>query len=307
MILARTSSSIVGYGLLKALGEKQIANPIIRQIKLKEEKNYSLASERNLMQAKREYVSLDEEEEEDSVPGRWQDATPSTLPLKLVSTMLFSDPFSSRTVILNLSTNKGFLYSINECDRFQKRYNTNIETVLTPNKWQPDRPCNNIDNIATLRRIEEYRIYIFNNRDRRWEYLSLLGDERRARKPIIFEKPEEGEGIRKIGPNSYEIDQTELDKAFSNVAKLMTDAKAIPKTDANGHIAGFEIVYMKAKSLFEKIGIEKMDLLTRINGYDLSSLEKALELFSKLRYSEKFTIDLKRGGQPVTLDYAVVR
>lgn len=307
VILGRTITTVASYWLLKAVGEKMYVKPLEKSIKESLFKNYEIANERNLFMAKREHVSLLEEPEEDSDPGRWQDAGPSSLPLKLVSIMFFSDPFSSRAVVANLKTNKAKVYSIAECAKYRKIHSSDMETVLPSNEWQPDVPCNSIEGIALVRRIEEFRIYIFNERDRRWEYLSLMGEEKRARRPIVQMPESEDLKIRKIGEHSYEVDQSELDKALSNVAKLMTEARALPKTDANGNVLGFEIVYLKPQSLFEKIGILKNDLLTRINGYDLSSLEKALELFSKLRYSDRFTIDLKRGDRPITLDYTVVR
>src|SRR5262249_4993842 len=117
----------------------------------------------------------------------------------------------------------------------------------------------------------------------------------------------EGEGVRKVGPTSYEIDQNEYDKALANIGRLMTEARAVPELDGQGNYLGFKIVYLKEGSLFEKIGIERMDILTRINGYELNSPEKALQLFGKLKTASQFTIDLKRGDRSVTLDYSVVR
>jgi general secretion pathway protein C len=163
--------------------------------------------------------------------------------------------------------------------------------------------------MATLKRIEEFRVYIFNERDRKYEYISLLANDKgpiREYASADFEVIE-GEGVRKVGPTSYEINQGEFDKALSNVARLMTEARAVPEMDESGNSVGFKIVYLKEGSLFEKIGIEKMDVLTRINGYEMNSPEKALQLFSKLRTASQFTIDLKRGDRSVTLDYSVVR
>jgi general secretion pathway protein C len=150
-------------------------------------------------------------------------------------------------------------------------------------------------------------VYIFNSRDRKYEFLSLLPDDRRPFKRIEAKfEAVEGEGVRKVGPTSYEIDQSEFDKALSNVARLMTEARAIPEKDGGGNFIGFRLVYLKEGSLFEKIGIEKNDILTRINGYELNSPEKALQLFGKLKTAPQFTIDLKREEKSVTLDYSVV-
>jgi general secretion pathway protein C len=267
-------------------------------------------NERNLFSAKREQISIAEEDLNEVEPGRWQDAQPTTLPLKLISTMVFLNPFDSRAVISQAGTGQARVYSIGECEEYQKKYDRRqIETILPQDKWEPERPCNNVSGIATVKRIEEFRVYIFNERDKKYEYLSLLPEgmtPMRQRAETNFEVIE-GEGVRKTGPTSYEINQNEFDKALSNVARLMTEARAVPEMDAAGNPIGFKIIYLKEGSLFEKIGIERMDVLTRINGYELNSAEKGLQLFSQLKTASKFTIDLKRGDRSLTLDYYVVR
>jgi general secretion pathway protein C len=309
-ITAKTVTTLAVYWLAKSIPEKPSSRLFEERVQEIVPKNFAVANERNLFAARREQVSLTEEEVAQAEPGRWQDALPTSLPLKLISTMVFIDPFDSRAVIQNTSSGSAMVSSIGECESYQKSYDPRkIETVLPGVEWEPERPCNNIYGIATLKRIEEFRVYIFNERDRKYEYISLLaGDKGPIRE---YGGPEfeviEGEGIRKVGPTSYQIDQAEFDKALSNVARLMTEARAVPETDSAGNYIGFKIIYLKEGSLFEKIGIERMDILIRINGDELNSPEKALQLFSKLRTASKFTIDLKRGDRSVTLDYSVVR
>lgn len=308
LIIAKTFTLLTGYWLSKSIPEKPSARffeekePVILPV------NFTLVNERNLFQARREQISLIEEESIEEVePGRWQDAAPTSLPLKLVSTTVFLDPFDSRAVIANASSGLSTVHSLGECDEYQKKYDPMLmETVLSEEKWQPARACNDIAGLATLKRIEEFRVYIFNQRDRRYEYLSLLPDDKRPIRTKIEPKTGDGEGVRKIGATSFEIDQREFDRALSNVARLMTEARAVPEKDESGTFMGFKITFLKEGSLFEKIGIEKEDILTRINGYELDSPEKALQLFSKLKTAPQFTIDLKREKKPVTLDYTVV-
>lgn len=305
-IMAKTLTVIAGYWLSKSIPEKPRASFFREPEPVPEDRDFDLANERNLFKAKREPVSLDEEAEINT--GRWQDAMPSTLPLKLVSTMVFMDPFDSRAVIQDMSGNRSDVFSLSDCDQFRKTYDqSKIETVLPEQSWVPARPCKNIFGMATLVRIEEYRVYIFNERDRKYEYLSLLADDKGPirRPPPMETGGGEGEGVRKVGPTSYEIERGEFDRALSNVARLMTEARAVPEMDANGNYVGFKLIYIKDGSLFEKIGIEKMDVLTRINGYELKNPETALQLFGKLRTANQFTIDVNRGGRPVTLDYSV--
>lgn len=304
-VMAKIATTVGGYWLSKTIPEKPQGKFFEEPEPEFQERNFSLVSERNLFDAEREQISLADEEQEIDT-GRWQDAMPTTLPLKLVSTMVFIDPYDSRAIISEMSGTSG-VFSLRECAEFQKTESQQrMQTILPEQSWEPARTCNNIFGMATLMRIEEYRVYIFNEQARRFEYISLLPDDKGPRRlPQALAAEEEGEGVRKIGPTSYEIDRKEFDKALSNVARLMTEARAVPEMDASGNYVGFKLIYVKEGSLFEKIGIEKMDVLTRINGYELNSPEKALQLFGKLRTANQFTIDVKRGERPVTLDYSV--
>jgi len=310
-ILAKAFTTVVGYWISKTIPELPASRGLVRQEEPVGPRDFSVANERNLFGAKREQLTAgDGALEQEIDPGRWQDAKLSSLPLKLVSTSVFFDPFRSRAQILDMSSGKSAIFSLGDCEPYTKKNKPEMETVLPGNKWEPERACNNIFGAATLMRIEEYRVYIFNERSKKYEYLSLLEESKR---PFLIpraaraEAYEEGSGVRKVGATSYEIDQREFDRALSNVAKLMTEARAIPEMDANANLVGFKIAYLKEGSLFDKIGIKSNDVLSRINGYELNSNEKALQLFGKLRSADRFTIDIKRGGQSVTLDYSVVK
>ena len=309
IILDKTFTTVMGYWLSKKIPEMPSSRSFIPQEEPVGPRDFAVANERNLFAARREQITASEDMDQDVDPGRWQDARPSSLSLKLISTRVAVNPLNSRAQILDLSSGTVKIFSLGVCEAYEKKNSPEIETVIQPEQWEPDRACNNIFNAATLMRIEEYRVYIFNERSRKYEYLSLLEDDRR---PMSLGRAaaaptEEGIGVRKVGANSYEIDQREFDKALSNVAKLMTEARAVPELDTNNSLVGFKIAYLKEGSLFDKIGIKREDVLSRINGYELNSNERALQLFGKLRSADRFTIDIKRGGQSVTLDYSVVK
>ena len=309
-ILAKVFSCLFGYWLVKSMPPKPIMQIKKSNKQIVESNDYDPILAANLFHSRRETIVFDdfsEVDENNSDPGNWQDATPSNLPLKLVSTMVFSDPFDSRAVILNISNSTSMVTSVGECEEYVKVNNPRIETALPPNAWEPQRHCNQIANLAIVKRIEEYKVYIFNIRDRRYEYLEINSPNKRA-KPIqqIFEDKDQSDGIRKVGPYSYQIEQQKLDQTLGNVGKILLEARAVPETDASGAIIGFKLSYIKENSLFEKIGLKTGDLLNRINGYELDNPQKAFELFGKLRLSSQFTIDVKRDSRAVTLDYSVV-
>lgn len=113
-----------------------------------------------------------------------------------------------------------------------------------------------------------------------------------------------GQGIRKVGDNRYEIDKQVIDGALTNLNTLATQARLVPSFK-NGVSNGFKLFQIQPGSLYASIGIENGDVITRINGYEVNSPDKALEVYQKLRESTHVTIDLERGGQTIKKDYNI--
>jgi general secretion pathway protein C len=115
---------------------------------------------------------------------------------------------------------------------------------------------------------------------------------------------EYGKGVRKVGANAYEIPQNELNEAFENLSEISTQARMVPAFE-DGKPIGFRVFSVRPNSVFSKIGLENGDIIMRVNGYDLNSPEKVLEMYPKLKTGQEFSIDMKRGGSPMTLTYSV--
>jgi general secretion pathway protein C len=112
------------------------------------------------------------------------------------------------------------------------------------------------------------------------------------------------EGIRKLDANRYEIDKQVIEGALTNLNTLATQARLVPSFK-NGVANGFKLFQIQPGSLYASIGIENGDVITRINGYEVNSPDKALEVYQKLRESPHVTIELERGGQPIKKDYNI--
>lgn len=113
-----------------------------------------------------------------------------------------------------------------------------------------------------------------------------------------------GEGIRKLADNRYEIDKQVIEGALTNLNTLATQARLVPSFK-NGVANGFKLFQIQPGSLYSSIGIENGDVITRINGYEVNSPDKALEVYQKLRESAHVTIDLERGGLAIKKDYNI--
>ena len=112
------------------------------------------------------------------------------------------------------------------------------------------------------------------------------------------------EGVRKVTENRYDLDKSVIDTALNNLNTLATQARLVPSFK-NGVANGFKLFQIQPGSLYSAIGIENGDVITRINGYEVNSPDKALEVYQKLRESAHVTIELERGGQLVKKDYNI--
>ena len=115
-----------------------------------------------------------------------------------------------------------------------------------------------------------------------------------------------GETIRKVGENQYEIDQSEIQTAMNNLDKLATSARIVPHYDRDsGKIDGFKVYRIKPNSFYKKFGLRNGDVITKINGYEMNSTEKALQLYQQLSTQRSFSVEIVRGGRPLTLELNV--
>jgi general secretion pathway protein C len=112
------------------------------------------------------------------------------------------------------------------------------------------------------------------------------------------------EGVRQLADNRYEIDRAVLDSTLGDLNKIATQARIVPSFE-NGAANGFKLFSIQPGSLYSSIGIENGDVVQRVNGYEINSPEKALELYQKLKESGHVTIQLKRGGQVITKEYNI--
>jgi general secretion pathway protein C len=112
------------------------------------------------------------------------------------------------------------------------------------------------------------------------------------------------EGVKKLDANRYEVKKTFIDTTLSNLNNVATQARIVPSFK-NGVANGFKLFSIQPGSLYSAIGVENGDVIQRINGYEMNSPDKALEVYQKLRDAAHITIELERNGQIVRKEYNV--
>ncbi|MFO0723252.1 MAG: type II secretion system protein GspC [Myxococcota bacterium] len=113
-----------------------------------------------------------------------------------------------------------------------------------------------------------------------------------------------GENVKQIKEGEYEIPRGEIDNVLSNLNAVATMARIVPSFQ-NGKANGFKLFSIRPNSLYSKIGIQNGDIVSKINGYEMNSPDKALEIYSKLKDANAITVDIVRRGKTQTLSYQI--
>jgi general secretion pathway protein C len=111
-------------------------------------------------------------------------------------------------------------------------------------------------------------------------------------------------GIQKVGATEFNVDRGVVDKILENQAELMRQARIVPEQE-NGKVVGIRLFGVRPDTLLGTLGMENGDRLEKINGFDMTSPEKALEAYARLRTADHLTVSVNRRGQEMNLDYNI--
>ncbi len=109
---------------------------------------------------------------------------------------------------------------------------------------------------------------------------------------------------QKVGRSSYIVDQSRLQQMIASPAQIMTDARLKPNS-SNGKEEGFILSEVKAGGIYQSLGLQDGDVLLRINEYDISNPEMALQALTALKGLDRVQIDLIRAGSRMTMNYQI--
>jgi general secretion pathway protein C len=216
-----------------------------------------------------------------------EDLPESTLPLKLLGTVVQVAGKGSFAIIQNTGTREQNIHFVG--DEIQE--GTTI-TSVTRNKV----------------------VFLRNGRE---EILEKEEDEssptpaaRRAARPArtasagAAAQGAEPVTVRKVGDNNFVMDRREVEGVLQDFNKLLTQIRVVPHF-ADGKPDGFKIFNIRPGSLFASLGMVNGDIIKRVNGLDITGPEQALQMFQQLRDESQVTVDLERFRKNLTLQYEI--
>jgi len=204
-----------------------------------------------------------------------------------------------------------------------------MATVRLSGSTKLVREGTEVEDSATIKHIE--RTYILLSRNEKTEMVRLWADKPKSsarssrpgsassKKQKPYRSPAKASSSRptpgkskanyskhvaKTGEWEYKIDKTMLDEQLNDLSALGSQARVVPNY-VGGKYSGFKLVGVRPNSLYRAIGIRSGDVVKRINGMEIDSPNKALQLFEKLQNSRRISLDMQRGGVSRTLYYTI--
>ena len=116
--------------------------------------------------------------------------------------------------------------------------------------------------------------------------------------------PDIASKISKVSENEFNVERSVVDQILENQAELMRSARIVPEKEGD-KVVGIRLFGVRKDSLLGTLGLENGDRLQTINGFDMSSPEKALEAYAKLRTSDRLTVTVNRRGKPMNIDFNI--
>jgi len=106
--------------------------------------------------------------------------------------------------------------------------------------------------------------------------------------------------IERVSPTEYRVDRGALNILLEAQAELM-------KLRIRPENGGMQVLGVKPGTAIAMLGIENGDRIENVGGVDVSSPEKLLELYARLKTGgiDRMTIRLVRQGKPMNVDYVV--
>jgi general secretion pathway protein C len=210
----------------------------------------------------------------------------SDLPLDLIATIESSDPAYSMATIHDTETDLLGPFEIGEAVR-------------------PG---------VVLHSVERGRVMLRSGRALSVLELPDPEDRRkRKRKPKIKKKKSTRKNPRAIPgaedaieckKNHCTVQREFVDELIAKPSLLSKQARIVPAI-RDGETQGFKFYGIRRGSLPRLLGLKNGDLLMAVNGTDLDSMDRAMNLYTKLRRANHLSVRIKRKGKVVTKEIQI--
>lgn len=95
-----------------------------------------------------------------------------------------------------------------------------------------------------------------------------------------------------------------IEQSMTDMATLMSDVQIQPHME-DGVAAGLSLSSIKPNSIFRRMGLRNGDVITGVDGNEISTVDDALKLVDSLKSASSLTVQLKRRGRERNIQYMI--
>lgn len=110
--------------------------------------------------------------------------------------------------------------------------------------------------------------------------------------------------VEQSSPNEWVVSREDFLEATNNISQILSDFKIKPNF-SSGKMDGFKIDDIKDDSFTFAVGIEKGDIVKKINGEMIDSPKKIFEFYRGLSGTDAVELEIERNGKTEVLTYKI--
>jgi general secretion pathway protein C len=100
-------------------------------------------------------------------------------------------------------------------------------------------------------------------------------------------------------PNPHETDYT---AEQIHKKQQLADIVKVSMERENGAVVGFRVMPGRNRQVFDDLGLQTNDIVTAVNGIELTSSQVAMEAYRLMRNTTQASVQVKRGDERLTFD-----
>ncbi len=110
--------------------------------------------------------------------------------------------------------------------------------------------------------------------------------------------------VRQVASNKWSLSRSEFTSVISNPSQLLAQVKVTPYLEA-GQMRGFRLDNIQKGSLTERLGARSGDIVRKVEGQELDSIERTIQIYQEVKDRPSINVEVERGGRPITLTYEI--
>ncbi|HAZ12405.1 MAG: hypothetical protein A2X86_15825 [Bdellovibrionales bacterium GWA2_49_15] len=207
---------------------------------------------------------------------------PSSLPLKLINTVVLQDSIKSMASVA-------------------------VRGANTPTEV---REGDKLETMASIGKIERLRVIFKNLKSNDCEFIDNMDERINSASPITYVDPQSGKKlldaarpkeIRNEG-NKFVIKKTYRDQILQDVGNILSQARAVQLKNPDGTLS-FKMTEVVPGSIYSHLNITDGDVIHHINGREITNLNDVMNMFGRIKDLDHLSISINRGGSDVELEY----